>query len=126
MATSGRGDGLRQATAGLLVMAAGVLLLLDQQDVIRIGSIWRWWPLGLVAMGIWKMTAPRETRDLGGGVELIIFGAWILACLRHDLGLSFSNSWPLIFVGIGAKLIIKSLTPSRPATAAGAKEDGHA
>ncbi|HYN63631.1 MAG TPA: DUF5668 domain-containing protein [Candidatus Limnocylindrales bacterium] len=126
MATGGRGEGLRQATTGLLLMAAGVVLLLDQQELIEIGSIWRWWPLAPVAMGIWKITAPRETRDLAGGAELIILGAWLMVCTQRWMGLSFVNSWPLIFVGIGVKLIIKSLTQPRPTTAAGVKEDGHA
>jgi hypothetical protein len=126
MAKGGKGEGLRQATTGLLLMAAGVVLMLDQQGVIEIGSVWRWWPLIPVAMGVWKITAPRETRDLAGGAELIIFGAWLMACTRHWLGLSFANSWPLVFVGIGARLIIKSLTQSRPETAAGVREDGHA
>lgn len=126
MGKGGKGEGLRQATTGLLLMAAGVVLLLDQQEVIEIGSVWRWWPLAPVAMGIWKITAPRETRDLAGGAELIIFGAWLMACTRHWLGLSFANSWPLIFVGIGVGLIIKSMTQSRPAAEAGVKENGHA
>ena len=127
MAKGGKDEGLRQAITGLMLMAVGVVLLLDQQEMIEIGSVWRWWPLVPVAMGIWKITAPRETRDLGGGAELIIFGSWLLACTRHWMGLSFVNSWPLIFLGIGVKLIIKSLIPGRPAAdAAGVKEDGHA
>ena len=124
MAERGKGNGLRQATAGLLLMAAGVVLLLDQQGVIEIGSVWRWWPLLPVVMGIWKIAAPAESRDIAHGAELIIFGAWLLACTRHYLGLTFANSWPLVFVGMGVRLILKSLI--RPAVPAGAKENGHA
>jgi hypothetical protein len=108
-------------------MAAGVVLLLDQQGVIEIGAVWRWWPMVVMAMGLWKITAPRETRDAAHGVELIIFGAWLLACTRDWMGLTFGNSWPLVFVGMGVRLIIKSLTKGRPAAhAAAAKEDSHA
>src|SRR6185436_1075183 len=95
-----RGGG-RQVATGMLLMAAGVVLLLDQQGLFEIGPVWRWWTLIPVAMGIWKVTAPRESRDLAGGVELMIFGAWLLACTRHWMGLSFINSWPLVFVGMG-------------------------
>jgi cell wall-active antibiotic response 4TMS protein YvqF len=124
MARMRRRGGTRQTTAGLLLMAAGVLLLLDQQGAIEIGSVWRWWPLLPVVFGIWKITAPPESRDIAHGAELIIFGAWLLACTRHYLGLSFANSWPLVFVGMGVRLIIKSLIgPSAPEAV---KENGHA
>ena len=122
MAKQGRSDGVRQATAGLLLMAAGVVLLLDQQGVIEIGSVWRWWPLLPGVMGIWKIAAPPESRDIAHGAELIIFSAWLLACTRHWQGLTFANSWPLIFVGMGVRLILKSLL--RPPAAV--KENGHA
>lgn len=124
MATSGKGDGLRQATAGLLLMAAGVVLLLDQQGLMEIGSVWRWWPLIPAAMGIWKITAPAQSRDIAHGAELIILSAWLLACTRHWQGLTFANSWPLIFVGMGVRLILKSLL--HPPAATSVKENGHA
>ncbi len=121
------GEGLRQATTGLLMMAAGVVLLLDQQGMVEIGSVGRWWPVVFVLMGLWKITAPRDTRDAGGGAELIIWGGWLLACMHNWMGLTFRNSWPLIFVAIGVKMMVKAMTPgANPATAADAKEDGHA
>ncbi|MGH7729876.1 MAG: LiaI-LiaF-like domain-containing protein [Candidatus Eiseniibacteriota bacterium] len=120
------GDVWRQAIAGVLLMAGGVVLLLDQFGVIEIGSMWRWWPLVLVAMGLWKISAPGVKRDVGGGLELMIFGAWILACTRHWMGLTFMNSWPLVFVGIGVKMVVKSMAPARPPAPKNEKGEGHA
>ena len=120
------GDGWRQAIAGILLMAAGVVLLLDQQRIIEVGSIWRWWPLVLVAIGLWKATSPGVKRDIGGGLELMIFGTWIMACMRHWWGLTFVNSWPLVFVGMGVKMIVKSLAPPRPKVATEGKGESHA
>jgi hypothetical protein len=116
--TATGGDGWRQVITGILLMAAGVVILLDQRHVIEVGSIWRWWPLALVLMGFWKMSAPAPRRDVAGGAELMIFAAWILACLHHWMGLTFTNSWPLVFVGIGVGMVVKSLTPKKPAKAA--------
>jgi hypothetical protein len=109
--------GLGQAVTGLLIMAAGVVLLLDQTGIIEIGSVGRYWPLVLVAFGIGAMTGPAEKRDVGGGAMLIVFGLWILACTQHWQGLTFRNSWPLVFVAIGIKMVLRALAPKRPALA---------
>lgn len=127
MTKRGRGNGTRQATTGLLMMAAGVVLLLDQQGIIEIGSIGHWWPLVLVVLGLWKITAPDGERDAAGGAMFMAFGGWLLACNQHWLGLTYANSWPLVFVAMGVKMIVKALTPRHSAAAAaGVKEDGHA
>ena len=57
----------------------------------------------------------------------LVFGVWFLACNHHWMGLTFRNSWPLVFVVMGVQIIVKALTPRRPAApAADMKEDGHA
>ena len=127
MTSGGRGDGARAVTTGLFMIAAGVLLILDQQGVVEIGSVGSWWPLLLVALGLWKATAPRGERDAGEAAMLILLGGWLLGCVHHWLGLTYRNSWPLIFVAIGAKMTLRALAPRAPgAGASGAEEVPHA
>ena len=122
-----RGSGLRETTAGLLMMAAGVVLLLDQQRIIEIGSIGHWWPAAPVVLGLWQMTAPPEERDVAGGAASVIIGAWLLACTHGWMGFTFRNSWPMALVAFGVTMVIKAVTPARPTTgAAGGKENSHA
>ena len=78
--TAKGGNGWQQAIAGVLLMAAGVVLLLERRDMIEIGPLWRWSPLVLVVVGIFKATASGPKRDLGGGLELTIFALWVVAC----------------------------------------------
>lgn len=111
-----KGGGLSQAITGLLIMAAGVVLLLDQTGIIEVGPVGRYWPLVLVAFGIGAMTGPAEKRDVGGGAMLIVFGLWILACTQHWQGLTFRNSWPLVFVAIGIKMVLRALAPKQAAS----------
>lgn len=121
------GDGWRQVIAGSLLMAAGIVILLDRHGIIEIGSIWRWSPLALALIGFWKMSAPAPRRDLAGGIELMIFAVWVLACLHGWMGLTFMNSWPLVFVGMGVRMIVNSFMPRKPRRArAEAQGDGHA
>ena len=120
------GSGWQQAIAGVLLMAAGVILLLDRRDVIEIGSIWRWAPLILAVIVIFKATASGPKRDVGGGLELMIFALWVVACLHDWNGLTFVNSWPLVFVGVGVKMVVNSLVPPKPKAPKEAKGEGHA
>ncbi|HKQ57406.1 MAG TPA: DUF5668 domain-containing protein [Candidatus Eisenbacteria bacterium] len=111
--TNGKGgDRAGQVFFGLILMAAGVVLWLDQLDVIEMRSVFRYWPLVMVFFGISSIIAPREKRDVGGGASMIVIGLWVLACTRDWYGLSFSNSWPVIAVAIGAGMIFGSLFPS--------------
>jgi hypothetical protein len=99
---------------GLLMMAAGVVLWLDQLEVIEIRSVFRYWPAVLIILGLGSITAAREKRDVGGGAVMIVVGSWILACTQHWLGLTFRNSWPLINVAIGLGMIFGALFPTAP------------
>lgn len=123
------GRGYRQVTTGALLIAAGVLLFMVQQDIIEIRSIWRYWPVPWLVLGLMKLVAPPEERDLAGGTFEIALGAWFLACNLHWFGFTYRQTWPLIFVAIGLSQVIKALGggPRAPVAApTPVKEDGHA
>ncbi len=127
MTKRGGSDGLRQATIGVLLMAAGVLLLLDRQGVIEVGPLGLWWPTVLIVLGLLKVVAPARERDVAGGASLVIFGAWFLACTHRWMGLTYWNSWPLVFVAIGVKMMVGAITLRGPGVfRLGGKENGDA
>jgi hypothetical protein len=52
----------------LVLIALGVILLLDTMDILRFGEIARYWPVLLILLGVWKLYARvaedgREVRD---------------------------------------------------------------
>ena len=123
------GRGFRQVTTGVLLIAAGVLLFMVQQGMIEIKSIWLYWPVALMVVGLMKMVAPRAERDLAGGTLEVVAGSWFLACNLHWFGFTYRQTWPLIFVAIGLSQVIKALGggPQAPVAAPKpVKEDGHA
>jgi len=121
-----RESGQGEITFGLLMMAAGLALVLDQQGVLEVWQWNHWWPLVLVILGTWKIASPPEKRDAAGGAMLVVIGAWILACTHEWMGLTYRNSWPLILVAFGAKMVIEAITPVRPASGVAAgKESNH-
>jgi hypothetical protein len=114
MTKRGRGDARGSVTIGLFMIAAGVVLVLDHLGVVQIGGFGLWWPLLVVTIGLGKILSPRPERDAAEGVMLILLGAWFLSAVHHWMGLTWRNSWPLIFVAFGAKTVLRALIPPSP------------
>jgi len=101
---------------GGLLLIIGTALLLDNLDIIYIGDLWNHWPFIVVAIGIGKVLEAGDAKGRRDGAWLAFIGLWLYASVFHFLGLSFSTSWPLLLVGIGASMIWDSIIKSRTLT----------
>jgi predicted membrane protein len=96
---------------GLCIMLAGFILALDNLGFVDAGSILRYWPLALIAVGITKLVGRTCYRS--GAFVWIAVGAALLAL---NLGrLSFPGVAALLLFLIGARIAWKALSP-RPAS----------
>jgi hypothetical protein len=109
--------GRRPVKAGmvfaLIVIALGVLLLLDNVGVLRFRDIWQYWPVALIALGVAKLF---DCRGIGGRVWASM---WILvgtALLLDHLGLwhmSWNVIWPLALIGFGIMMLVNAMERHR-------------
>ena len=95
---------------GLVIVALGVLLLLDNLGVLEIKRFWRFWPVILIAFGLHRLLEQPAQRR-GFGVVLLVIG--IVLQLRNfgwmPLNLKdFEQHWPLILMVVGVLLIWRS------------------
>lgn len=89
-----------QLIAGLILIAiGGVILFAEPFYDLRLDKLW---PLILVALGARKLFGSHSSRQLRGGLVLIVIGCWGLISTFDLWGFSFSNSWPLLLIGMGA------------------------
>jgi predicted membrane protein len=91
---------------GLFVTAVGVLLTLDNLDIIHSDRYLEWWPLLLIAIGILKL--------LGNGnriisIILIVAGAWLIAYNLELIRFTIFDLWPLILIGIGLSFVARAI-----------------
>jgi hypothetical protein len=102
---------------GALIVAAGVVLLLDQQGLINADRVFSYfWPVVLVAAGT---TMLIDCRGRGGrgvwGISLLAIGALLVL---ENLGVAhirFDTIWPLIIIGVGVLMIWQAAGPrTRP------------
>jgi hypothetical protein len=116
-----------RVAAGLVVLALGALMLLDQHDVLSY-QMMRFFPgIVLIILGAVRLLsgeAPRRGGRSGyGGFWLVFVGAWMIASESHVVGLSYHNSWPLLVIGVGVLIVMRELlgrnddrhTPDSPA-----------
>ena len=64
--------------AGLLIIAFGVLLLLDQEGIVPVTHVLRFWPLILIVPGLVKLFQGRTTEERVFGTALVFFGLLFL------------------------------------------------
>ncbi|HLG96879.1 MAG TPA: DUF5668 domain-containing protein [Bryobacteraceae bacterium] len=69
------GETARFPLAPVVLIAAGLLFLLNNLDIIRFGQLIRYWPLALIALGVYLLyeriggSAPRDTQRPTGVQE---------------------------------------------------------
>jgi hypothetical protein len=97
----------RQLLWGLILIGFGTVFFLDRADLFEVDQLWHYWPLLLVIMGVNKMIGYPTARHFTGGLWLAFVGVWLFANFEHLYGMTFHNSWPLLIIAVGVKMIIE-------------------
>jgi hypothetical protein len=91
---------------GFVLISIGVLFLLERFEVASFGElIHTWWPLIFIIIGVPKLF---ERDTFWAGLWFLTIGAWLQAVRLHLYGLTYSNSWPLLLIVIGAGMVVRT------------------
>jgi predicted membrane protein len=113
-----------QSLLGLIVILAGVMLTLDNFGIVDTSRIIRYWPAGLIAIGLLKVWQSRDGK--GGafaGFLFTIAGVWLLLEELTVLRIHFEDLWPLLLVFFGAYLVWHGVSGRQHPTL---EQDSHA
>ena len=97
---------------GLLIIAFGVILLLDQEGIVRAWDVWRFWPLILIAHGLRLLFRAGTAPERLWGVVEIIFGVVFQLDYLGYRYFQFIHTWPLLVIGAGLWIIYWALRPA--------------
>lgn len=92
---------------GLVVAAAGVILLLNSFDIVDLGGIARFWPLLLIAFGA-HLALEGGNRTFG-----VIVAAVGVALQLDNLGMltidirDVMRLWPAVLIALGAQMLMQ-------------------
>ena len=103
-----------QLFVGIIVIAVGVLMTLDNLQVLDAGRYLRFWPTGLIALGLIKVWNSRD--GMGGafgGFVFVVIGTWLLLEQTALVRVSFWDMWPALLVFFGLFLVWQGLSGPR-------------
>ncbi len=96
---------------GLVVMAVGLMLTLDNLGVLDSRRFWRLWPLILVALGLTRLSRWARMGGKPEGLGLIGIGLAFLLVNFHVF--QFRHLFPLFLLGAGAIILFKAVWGGR-------------
>lgn len=91
---------------GLVIVAAGVLLLLESFGYIDLDfQIWDFWPVLLILAGLGKIIQPKHYRHFYWGLILVGLGVLFLLNNLNVIDFTFKNLWPIFLIILGFAII---------------------
>jgi len=96
---------------GVAIIVAGLVLTLDNLGLIEAHTIFKLWPLVLVAMGVAKIRQDRGGSNMGGWF-LVLGGAFLLL-FTFGHGHLADALGPMLVVAVGILIVIKALKQNR-------------
>lgn len=110
-----------QVVFGLMIVIAGVLFTLDNLDLLDARDYLRYWPAGLVAIGLLKIYHARGAgHGWFGGLLFIGVGVWMLLNGILYFTISVRDLLPLLLVALGGYMVWRGFGgQSRPTSADG-------
>lgn len=103
----------RHLFSGFVFLAIGLVFLLGNMGYVDVNAIWRFWPVILIALGVFKLVGSYDDIRGSSGVFWIVVGTLFLAGNFNVLRIALRDTWPVILIGIGCLLLWRSAISRR-------------
>jgi predicted membrane protein len=104
---------LGQVVVGLLVVAMGVLFLLDNLGYVGLRHALSFWPIAFIVAGASMLVSQKERNGHVSG--LVLIGVGLVLLLKH-MGLiyvSWNMVWPLLLILAGGLILFRTMGGGR-------------
>jgi predicted membrane protein len=99
---------------GALILGLGIVFLLGNMGVLDVGYVFRFWPLILVAVGLFKLVESGDNYAHSSGIFWIVVGGLFFLGNIGLLRDALDNFWPVILIGVGSLMLWRSVLIKRP------------
>jgi hypothetical protein len=97
----------RHLFAGFVFIAIGLLFLFGNMGFVNVGHILRFWPVLLIAAGVFKLAESRGDYRAGSGIFWIVVGSFFLLGSLHIV-ITARDFWPIVLIGFGSLMLWRS------------------
>lgn len=105
-----------QVVLGIVVMAMGVLFLLDNLDIFNFHNAIHFWPMVFILFGLLKIYDSNTPSGSIIGVVLVVAGVMMTMNRMGYFFLSWHTMWPILLIVFGVSVVYKAMS-SRSVTA---------
>src|SRR5215471_1865821 len=99
----------RHLFSGFVLLTIGVVFLLGNMGFLNVSAILRFWPVLLIAGGIFKLVESRDDYRTGSGVFWIVVGLVFLMGSFDIIRVALRDLWPALLIGLGAVMLWRSM-----------------
>jgi hypothetical protein len=99
----------RRIISGVALILIGSAFLLDRAGVVDVDHFWHCWPILIALVGLTNIVAPARSSQVSLGFFQIFLACWLYICSEHLWGWTFQNAWPILLIGVGLGMIVRSL-----------------
>ena len=107
----------RSGTGGViiggLIVAIGLLILLDNLGIIAVHDVWRYWPVLLIVYGAARLVECRTPAGYVWGGVITLVGALLLLDNLDIVVIDTRLIWPLVLIAVGLGMLLRSLDRRR-------------
>jgi hypothetical protein len=100
---------------GLFLLALGGLMLAVNLGYTMPIGWWRYFPVPLIALGLWGLAVPSRHLDRSGGVWLLALGLYCLIGVFGLFGLGWGSAWPIFVIASGVTFLVRDVARERRA-----------
>ena len=94
---------------GVVLLAFGIILLLDRVGIVYLRDIFQFWPMVLVGGGLVLLTKPAPLVARAWFGLMVVAGLLLQANNLGYIHLRGELFWPLVLIGIGIVLLINAI-----------------
>jgi hypothetical protein len=105
--TPHRRTGRSRLVLGVFLLALGGLMLAINLGFEPPWAWWRFFPVPLIALGLWGLVLPSRHLDRPGGIWLLAGGIYCLIGVFNLFGLGWGTAWPIFVIAAGLSFMVR-------------------
>jgi hypothetical protein len=98
---------------GGLIVAVGLMILLDNMGIVRFHDVWRYWPVLLIVFGVSRILESHAPAGYIWGGVVTLAGALLLLDNLDIVVFDFNLIWPLLIIAFGLSMLLRSMDRKR-------------